>query len=1162
MTIKGITIEIDGNTQPLQNALKDVNKESKKTQTELKEVEKALKLDPGNVELVRQKQELLTQSIQGTAQKLDVLRAAQAQVEAQFQRGDIGAEQYRSFQRELATTEAALQQYESQLQSMDGEQKRFEQAQQSMQNYLAATGQSIDELSSTLGSRLTSAIRDGSASSDQLEAAMRRVGQAAGHSGNDLEEFQRVLRNADGSSNLDQIRRDLEQIGDAAEEAEADVSGMADGMATAATAASAAVAGIGVGAGMAAAQFDNAVGQIQASLGVTREEAEALSESARNVWERGFGESLEEVSAGLVRVKQNMKQIDGSEIEKVTKNALALAKTFESDVNEVTRAGNNLMVNFGISADEAFDLMARGAQDGLNFSDEMFDNLAEYSPLFASMGYSADEYFGILKRGTENGIYNLDYANDLMKEFQIRVKDGSTGTSESMDQLSESTQKVWQEFLKGNGTVADVATNVVADLQKMDDQVLAGQIAVGLFGTKFEDLEAKAVYAMLGTKGGLEGVSGAMERLATAQEQTFGQRWESFARSAVSALEPLGKVLLDLAEQWLPKVQSAIESASNWFTNLSPAAQNTTLAIGAVVAAAGPLIMIFSSLASGIGAIVPLFASGGVAAGAFGAIIAAMTGPIGLTVAAIAAVGVAIGGLSMYLSQSSLEIESWEGKVSESTAKAVGSFMKLYDEASLALMNLSVGSQVVTQEMATNMISLYDQMGQQVLAEMQADHAEQLNAITTFYANSGVLVESEEAAILEKTAQYQANKEAQITEGNARIQEILTLASAQKREITLAEQAEINRIQETMKTNAIQYMTESQAEQQVILETMKNNASTITAEQAAQVVQNSISQKEKVVAEAQDQYTKTVAEIVRQRDEMGVISAAQAKQLIQEAGRQRDETVKAAEQTHSKVVKEAQAQATEHVSKVDWETGQVKSKWEVLKDNVSKTMTNIKTAVVQGWQNAVTEGKAKINDLKTAAEGKFAEMKTAVEGKIQSIKQTISSKFQEAKSAITKPIEEAKSTISRIVSEIKGFFSGMKLSIPKIKLPSMPKFTISGKFSLDPPSVPKIGVSWNALGGVFKKPTIFNTANAGLQGVGEAGAEAIIPLKPDVLAGIGKGIAEQMQFPQTTQNAQPIQVVVQTVLDGRIVAETITPIISQLQHRDTRLAGLTKGVNM
>lgn len=82
----------------------------------------------------------------------------------------------------------------------------------------------------------------------------------------------------------------------------------------------------------------------------------------------------------------------------------------------------------------------------------------------------------------------------------------------------------------------------------------------------------------------------------------------------------------------------------------------------------------------------------------------------------------------------------------------------------------------------------------------------------------------------------------------------------------------------------------------------------------------------------------------------------------------------------------------------------------------------------------------------------------------------------------------------------------MKLSIPPIKLPKLPKPKITGSFSLSPPRTPTI--SWNALGGVFNKPTLFNTANAGLQGVGEAGAEAILPLNASTYGGIANGIVK------------------------------------------------------
>ena len=112
--IKGITIEIGGNTTPLQKALSDVNDKSKSLKTELKDVERLLKLDPTNTTLLAQKQELLGQSIQTTKEKLDKLREAEAQVQEQAAKGEITQEQYRAYQREVESTEEELRYLEKQ----------------------------------------------------------------------------------------------------------------------------------------------------------------------------------------------------------------------------------------------------------------------------------------------------------------------------------------------------------------------------------------------------------------------------------------------------------------------------------------------------------------------------------------------------------------------------------------------------------------------------------------------------------------------------------------------------------------------------------------------------------------------------------------------------------------------------------------------------------------------------------------------------------------------------------------------------------------------------------------------------------------------------------------------------------------------------------------
>ena len=166
----------------------------------------------------------------------------------------------------------------------------------------------------------------------------------------------------------------------------------------------------------------------------------------------------------------------------------------------------------------------------------------------------------------------------------------------------------------------------------------------------------------------------------------------------------------------------------------------------------------------------------------------------------------------------------------------------------------------------------------------------------------------------------------------------------------------------------------------------------------------------------------------------------------------------------------------------------VSSIWNGIRSTISSVVNAVKSVVSSVWNG--------IRSTTSSVFGSIAGIASRTWGKIRD--------------AMTKPVEAARDKIKSAIDRIKGFFSGLKLKLPKIEMPKLPKFKMEGKFSFKPPSVPKLGVSWNAKGGVFNKPTIFNTSNAGLQGVGEAGSEAIIPLKPDVLAGIGKGIAEQM----------------------------------------------------
>ncbi|MCG3418963.1 phage tail tape measure protein [Oceanobacillus jordanicus] len=362
-----------------------------------------------------------------------------------------------------------------------------------------------------------------------------------------------------------------------------------------------AILGIGTAAGLVAGSYEDSATRIQNSLGLTAEEAKELTDISRNIYNNGFGESAEEIDHALLQTRQNIKDLNNEELERITEKAVILADTFEADVNEVTRAGNNLMKGFGLESDEAFDLMAKGAQNGLNFSNEMFDNLSEYSGLFARMGFSAEEYFELLQKGSEAGVYNLDYINDVMKEFQIRVKDGSDATTDAMGQMSKDTQDVWKEFKKGDKTVKDVSNAVLKDLKGMDDQVEANQIGVELFGSKWEDLEAEAMYSLGGIGDGIEDVDGTMDDMTKNAEKNISQQWKSTWREAKEVLLPVGETLLDFTREVLPDVKEGIEDVTQWFSELDEEGKKNIVMLGGMAAAAGPVLTVVGGLSSGIG---------------------------------------------------------------------------------------------------------------------------------------------------------------------------------------------------------------------------------------------------------------------------------------------------------------------------------------------------------------------------------------------------------------------------------------------------------------------------------------------------------------------------------------------------------------------------------
>ncbi|MFJ8529633.1 phage tail tape measure protein [Bacillus sp. NPDC094106] len=1113
--IKGITIEIGGDTVGLQNALQDVNKRSNDLTKELKDVERLLKFNPGNVEALAQKQQLLTQRVEATTEKLNQLKAAEQQVQAQFERGDIGEEQYRAFRREIEYTEGSLGGLQNQLKGMRDEQERAARATQELNAIFNATGTSVDQFESALGSRLTAAIRQGTATSAQLEEAMKKlqnelketteeqdrvekstrelnvlfdasgrsvdefsnilgseltaaikngtasseqlgkaidlIGRRALGSDADLERFRATLRSVHDGADLDQISRELDDITREARNAEKAVDGFGIELENVA---GALVAGGGIATAIEQAlDVSNLNTKIEISMEVPEASKQSVKAAIRGV--ETYGVDAEAALEGVRRQWTLNKNVSDEANAAVVKGAAAITAAYgDIDFTELIQETNEIANELGITNDNALGLV--NALLKIGFPPEQLDIIAEYGGQLTRAGYSAEEVQAIMAAGVETGTWNIDNLLDGLKEGRIKAAEFGQGVDKAMKEALEGTkisaeqlEKWGQSVAKGGKEGSAAMTDIAKALNEIEDETKRNEIGVKLFGTMYEDQGQNIIDTLLNAQDKVVDFKNNQDQLNESVkklDQSPAVKMQQAMVELKTAFEPLLLVIADV-----------ISAIATW------AAENPKLAstIAAISIAMGIVIGAIAALAPGFVALSGAIAGAGGAAAVFGGALAVLTGPVGLAIAAIA--GLTAGGIALYnhFKQSSIEVGLFGSKVSESTEKAVGGFLKLNDQATVALNQLAWSGQTVTGEMANGIVNTFSQMGDQVLTAMQEDHAAQLATIQTFFDSSAAITDEEEAEIIAKMQTNQQQQQDVITNGKARIAEILNAAKEEKRAITDAERQEINSIQEQMTQKAVEHMSTNEREQKVILERLKTEATEITAKQAAEVVKNSVKQKDDVVKEANDQYNKTIAEIIKQRDEAGTITADQAKKLIEEAERQKNETVKKAEDMHQKVVSEAQKQANEHVDKVNWETGEVLSKWEIFKKDFGKAMDIIGTIASNKWE----------------------QMKKDTENKWEEIKKWPGKKIDEMKRDAENKMNEVKSTIDRILKDITGFFKNLSWSFPEIKMPKLPRFSFSGEFSLNPPSVPKLNVDWYDKGGVFYGPQVI--------GVGEKRPEFV-----------------------------------------------------------------------
>ncbi|MDQ1233351.1 phage-related minor tail protein [Paenibacillus sp. SORGH_AS306] len=772
--IKGINVVIGADTTQLSAALSDVNKKSKSLQSELKDVERLLKFEPGNADLIAQKQQILTDSIANTSEKLNQLRSVQQQVNQQFANGDISPEQFRAFNREVTRTEQQLQSLTDSMNALNanritvtinGDTRSIDQALQDinkrskdLQGELRQVDQLLRldptnlELVAQKQRLLSEQIENSSDKLRILRDSQQQVNQQFANgeiSAEQYRNFQREIIRTEQDINgfrqqLRNLNGDVDDAGDNATTAAEQFKKMGEtlsktgdkikGVGTALTVGlTAPITAFGLASLKVANDFDSASGKIKAALGLTAEEAQKLKEVAKTLYNDGFGEGLEEVNDALITTSTNIQGLNAQDLSTLTKKAFILKDVFDAEINESTRTASVLMKNFKISGSDAMDLVTVGFQKGGNFSDELLDSLREYAPQFRKMGFSADEALGILLKGAEKGAFNLDKVGDAIKEFNIRIKDGSKNTTLAMDLLfapddiqdyvqalttggsktkeyaelvklstKEVTDKMVDNFKKGGADAAkayetlsgilggaddilvgltdgsvqgrDAMVAVIQKLREIEDPTEQAQLAVSLFGTQWEDLESDVVLALDSGIGSIDKFKGATNQAGKDMYDNFGHRLTEMFRDLKSSLEPLGLAMLKIAEDILPSVKAGIGAFSDVLANMSPETTKLVLTLGGIAAVIGPIILVIGSLVSAIGSIatgisvvLPLLPTIGAA---LGTAFTVATGPIGIAVAAIIGAAVLIIAnwkpiskffVDLWKTVSDFTISAWEG---------------------------------------------------------------------------------------------------------------------------------------------------------------------------------------------------------------------------------------------------------------------------------------------------------------------------------------------------------------------------------------------------------------------------------------------------------------------------------------------------------------------
>ena len=574
--IKGITIEIGGDTTQLSKALSGINKEISSTQSQLKDLERLLKMDPQNVVLMEQKQRALAKAIADTESKLRSLQEAEKQVQAQFERGEVSQKQYDALQREIEATEIKLgdlKEAEKQVQAQLSKQKSTT-TYKSLQNEIKQTETELKQLKQAQKDT-QKAFENGEISERAFKDLQSEIDKT--------EQKLKDLQNQ-ASKTMTEFGNTVKNVGNGFKDASRAIAPV-----------SATAAGVGIAGLKVAADFEKGMSEVKAVTGATEQEFEQLRQKAIDLG-ASTSFSSQEVAAAMTEMAKA--GWDTTQINSGMEGVLDAAAASGESLGTVSTIIADSITGFGLAASDSSrvaDLLTQAANAGTISISDLGETMKYVAPLGQSMGFSIEDVVTAVTAMSQAGIKG-EQAGTSLRAAMLNMANPTKEAAAAMDQLGLQVVDENGNFKSLKEILDQMRAGLAGYTQEEQAAILStisGTTAYsGLQGVlNLTQQEYDAVSASMQNSQGVADATAAVmqDNLSGASEQLGG------------ALESLAIVLAEDVIPWLTEV---IRSVTDWvenFSQMDEGTQNFVLGLLAVVAVAAPVLSAIGGIVGGIG---------------------------------------------------------------------------------------------------------------------------------------------------------------------------------------------------------------------------------------------------------------------------------------------------------------------------------------------------------------------------------------------------------------------------------------------------------------------------------------------------------------------------------------------------------------------------------